>query len=256
MKWTSSAWPAPSLRRIPGIGDGVQACLSLASLEGVEDGDIAALPGAPAGAVRKRRIDWLAGRLCAHAALGALGAEAPEPLGRHPSGAPAWPAGWTGSITHAAGVAMAVAAPARPGLGIGIDTEAVIANRSTAAAVIAQCIHPHEQERFDPGRHPALLTLLFSAKEAYYKAARAGVGRMIDFLEMAVVEIDRAQARLRLAPAAGADPDLPGATGDFTWAGRRVITRVLVEAVPPPAAGPRRASSTATPAPHPRSARR
>ena len=77
-----------------------------------------------ANAGEKRRRDFALGRDCARRALNALHA-APAALLRHANGAPCWPDGIAGSITHTAGYAAAAVASAARFAGIGIDAERV-----------------------------------------------------------------------------------------------------------------------------------
>src|SRR5438874_13378259 len=65
---------------------------------------------AVASAVPSRQREFATGRACARQALAALGV-APVPLDRGAGGAPAWPAGGVGSITHCAGYRGAAVAP-------------------------------------------------------------------------------------------------------------------------------------------------
>src|ERR1700761_3617241 len=60
-------------------------------------------------AVEKRRREFAAGRGCARRALAALGLP-PAPLLPGEGGAPRWPDGVVGSITHCAGYAAAAVA--------------------------------------------------------------------------------------------------------------------------------------------------
>ena len=55
-----------------------------------------------ANAVDKRRLEFTTARACARVALGKLGLP-PVPIVPGPRGAPRWPAGVVGSITHCAG---------------------------------------------------------------------------------------------------------------------------------------------------------
>lgn len=59
-----------------------------------------------AKAGEKRRRDFTLGRFCARAALAQLGGDG-EVIGQGRSGAPHWPDGFCGSITHTAGYAAA-----------------------------------------------------------------------------------------------------------------------------------------------------
>ncbi|MET0548659.1 MAG: 4'-phosphopantetheinyl transferase superfamily protein [Xanthomonas sp.] len=141
-------------------------------------------PPSIARSVRKRQAEYLAGRRAALAALRAAGSTATDlPIGA--DRAPVWPAGFLGSLSHTDGVAVAIALPASAGArGIGLDVERVAAAdqieaiRSVAldacdCAALAGLAHVRGW--------PYALTLGFSAKESFYKAAAATVGRFFDF---------------------------------------------------------------------------
>ena len=75
-----------------------------------------------ARAVQKRRSEFATGRRCARDALGALGL-APAPILPGQGGAPQWPSGVVGSITHCAGYRAAAVARASEVITIGLDAE-------------------------------------------------------------------------------------------------------------------------------------
>ena len=115
----------------------------------------------------KRRHDFALGRACARAALAEMGhGDAVIPKGD--DGAPLWPEGIVGSITHTKGYAAAVVGESRNFAGLGIDAEQV--------AGVTRDLWPRlfttvEQERLEAQPDPQLAaTLFFSAKEAGYKA--------------------------------------------------------------------------------------
>ena len=77
---------------------------------------------AVARAVEKRRREFATARTCARSALAALGIEGtPIPLGER--GAPQWPPGIVGSITHCAGYRAAAVARTLDVVAIGVDAE-------------------------------------------------------------------------------------------------------------------------------------
>jgi 4'-phosphopantetheinyl transferase EntD len=127
---------------------------------------------AVAGAADKRRRDFALGRTCAHAALTQLNRDT-GPLARASDGAPIWPAGIAGSITHTQGYGAAVVAAAADFAGLGVDAERI--------GGVTQDLWPRlfgTSERDDLSRQPdrsRLATILFSAKEACHKAGRARV---------------------------------------------------------------------------------
>ena len=129
-----------------------------------------------AGAVEKRQRDFALGRTCAHTALARMERDA-GPIARADDGAPVWPAGIVGSITHTQGYAAAVAAAAGFA-GLGVDAERI--------GGVTQDLWPRlfdKDERDDLARQPdpsRLATILFSAKEACHKAGRERVLRFHD----------------------------------------------------------------------------
>lgn len=138
-------------------------------------------------AVPKRRAEFTAVRACAREALAGLGVP-PMPLVPGERGAPTWPAGTVGSMTHCSGYRAAVVARAWEVVTLGIDAEPHDVLPSDVLAVIA---HPEDIDGLArlPGGDVAWDRLLFSAKEAIYKAWFPLTRRQLDFDE-AVVTID------------------------------------------------------------------
>ncbi|MFC4031374.1 4'-phosphopantetheinyl transferase [Streptomyces polygonati] len=140
---------------------------------------------AVARAVAKRRAEYAAGRACARAALAELG-NAPGPIPRDTErGAPVWPKGFVGSITHTEGYRAAAVARDSDILTLGIDAEphgplpegvldVILATPAERAALTAHT-----------GRRPDIRwdRLLFSAKETVYKAWYPFHRRMLGFKE-------------------------------------------------------------------------
>jgi len=111
-----------------------------------------------------RREEFAAGRHCARRALAAVGAESGLSL-PDADGLPVWPEGFLGSISHSRGIAGAVAAPAKKFSLLGLDLEKT--DRLSEAAM-RRVLHPLEAA-FAAGDQ-AKTTILFSLKEAFYKA--------------------------------------------------------------------------------------
>jgi 4'-phosphopantetheinyl transferase EntD len=122
-----------------------------------------------AGAAAKRRRDFVLGRACARAALAGLG-HGGAVIGMGEGGAPLWPVGIVGSITHTSGYAAALAGDARLFSGIGVDAERV---GGVTEDLWPRLFDAAERDRLmgldDAGR-AILATVIFSAKEACYKA--------------------------------------------------------------------------------------
>jgi 4'-phosphopantetheinyl transferase EntD len=142
-----------------------------------------------ARAVDKRRREFATVRHCARRALAALG-HPPVALLPGERGAPQWPAGVVGSMTHCAGYRAAAVARASDVLTIGIDAEPHVALPDGVLAAIAL---PQERARLAQlhaaERSVCWDRLLFSAKESLYKAWFPLTRRWLDF-EQALVTID------------------------------------------------------------------
>ena len=138
-----------------------------------------------AGAAERRRAEFLAGRACARGCLDALGFD-DAPVLRGERGIPIWPEGAIGSISHSGTIAMAVAATSVTARSIGIDVEL---QRAVTDELQELLFRPEERERLallPQEERRAAATLMFSAKEAFYKA-QFPIGRsFVDYCEVAV----------------------------------------------------------------------
>jgi 4'-phosphopantetheinyl transferase EntD len=123
-----------------------------------------------ARAVDKRRREFTTARGCARSALAALGV-VPAPILAGERGAPRWPPGIVGSITHCAGYRAAAVARDHDVLTIGVDAEP---DEALPADVPSVIFLPGERARLRDLGVAAPGTswdrLLFCAKEAVYKA--------------------------------------------------------------------------------------
>jgi 4'-phosphopantetheinyl transferase EntD len=162
-----------------------------------------------AGTTRLR--DFATGRHCARRALFDLGVPAVAIRSGH-RGQPLWPAGHVGSISHGAGVCVAIAAVGRPGLrSIGIDVERV---GSLDESLWPSVMGPKEQSMCHQAANAAAAaTIVFSGKEALFKAQYPVAGAELGFLD---VELDRLPTGT--TPATGRVLDhvapVPGTGGD------------------------------------------
>ncbi len=139
-----------------------------------------------AKAVDKRRREFATARACARAALTTLGVP-PAPIVPGLRGAPQWPAGVVGSITHCAGYRACAAAHERDVMTIGLDAEP---HDRLPDGVLGAISSPGERARLAAltAAVPAVCwdRLLFSAKESVYKAWFPLTGRWLGFEEAAV----------------------------------------------------------------------
>jgi len=149
-----------------------------------------------ARAVDKRRREFTTVRGCARKALARMGV-APVALVPGERGAPVWPPGVVGSMTHCDGYRAAAVADARHMLTIGIDAEPAEPLPEGVAELVAS---DAERARLaDHARrfpHVPWERLLFSAKESVYKAWFPLTHRWLDFAD--------ADVHLEPAPVGGA----------------------------------------------------
>ncbi|MFN3216726.1 MAG: 4'-phosphopantetheinyl transferase [Acidimicrobiales bacterium] len=145
--------------------------------------------------------DFVLGRRCARLAVEGLGLE-PAPILVGERRQPLWPAGVVGAITHTEGYVAAAVARADEVASIGIDAEA---DERLPDGVERRIVRPDEQRLLglDDVGVTAVDRLIFSAKEAVYKAWFPLTGEWLGFLD----------ARLELDPQ-----------------GRRFAAHVLVDA--------------------------
>lgn len=146
-----------------------------------------------ARAVDKRRREFTTARVCAHRALRQLGLP-PAPILPGARGAPGWPRGVVGSITHCAGYRAAAVARASELRTIGIDAEP---NEANPRGVTREVTVPAEEgwlttlTQTRPTVHWD--RLLFSAKESVYKAWFPLAQRWLGF-EDAALTVDPGSA--------------------------------------------------------------
>jgi 4'-phosphopantetheinyl transferase EntD len=133
-----------------------------------------------------RRIhDFAGGRACARAALEQLGygrIALPADANR----APCWPAGATGSISHTRGYCAAVVSRIEHSRALGLDVERA---GSVGPHLWRRIFVPAELaalQAYDAPRAAEQATLMFSAKEAFYKCQHTLTGQWLGFSDIAV----------------------------------------------------------------------
>jgi 4'-phosphopantetheinyl transferase EntD len=143
-----------------------------------------------AGAVPERRREFTSVRVCARKALRRLGCP-PVPLVPDAAGAPVWPQGVVGSMTHCRGSRAAAVAPAERWQSVGVDAEPRL---PLPAGVLEAISLPEEREWLRAlGRSHSEIPwdrLLFSTKVAVYKVWSPLTARRLEF----------EQARVTLRP--------------------------------------------------------
>lgn len=182
-------------------------------------------------AVGKRRREFAGARGCAHRALTGLGVPYAALL-PGPGGAPRWPAGVVGSLTHSGDYRAAAVARRERFLALGIDAEP---NTALPVGLLETIALPPELDWAAAGpAGPGLARpdrLLFSIKEAVYKTWFPLTGHRLGF-RSATVTLEGTAGR------GGAfEVRIPGGPNPGLLAGRWVLGRgLLVTAIAVPRA--------------------
>ena len=151
----------------------------------------------------KRRGEFAAARHCARSALARFGIPY-QPILQDRHGAPRWPHGICGSITHTDGCILGVVALDRRVAALGVDVEVRTATFPEKA--LAPLCRPEEAAEL-LGLPSPLLHLrafaVFSAKEAIYKAVYGATGDRLGFQDARVqLDLPRGLFRAHLRRAA------------------------------------------------------
>ncbi|MGS2642826.1 4'-phosphopantetheinyl transferase superfamily protein [Streptosporangium sp. LJ11] len=201
----------------------------VASSECFEDPpDVVLFPeeeAAVARAVDKRRREFGTARHCARRALADLGLP-PVPILPGERGAPGWPAGVVGAITHCAG--YRAAAVSLEALAVGIDAEP---HEPLPDGVLPAVSLPEERAaiaELDDGVHWG--RLLFSAKESVYKAWFPLARRWLGFEEahLTFSSSGTFTARLLVPGPRVEGRELTGFTGRWLVSDGLVVTAIAV----------------------------
>lgn len=160
------------------------------------------LPSFFPASVKKRQAEYLAGRLCAGDAINRLQGRWLTP-GTGARGAPLWPQGVVGSISHNGWYVVSVVMRKEYASGAGIDVEAVIP-AAQIEVVAKNILKPVEKQRFLAAgqsiwEKQVNLTLVFSLKESLFKALYPIIGKPFYFESAEVLSCATDQvARLRI----------------------------------------------------------
>lgn len=131
------------------------------------------------GAVAKRQREFRSGRNLARRVLAGLGhPEAALPPG--PGRRPRWPCGMQGSITHCDDLAIAIAGRGLDGLGVDVE------RAEPLPAPVARHVLTAADRDAGTAGHVLWPTLVFCAKEAFYKAVSHRLPFVPDFDEAAI----------------------------------------------------------------------
>jgi 4'-phosphopantetheinyl transferase EntD len=136
--------------------------------------------------VRRRQVEFAAGRLAAAAAIERLGCSPVYP-GIGAARQPLWPCGIVGSITHSHELALAATARCDHLAGLGIDLEIC---QPLEDGTIDQLLTREELAQWEPHTNlddKELVIALFSFKESIFKCVFPLCNTFLDFLEVTLL---------------------------------------------------------------------
>jgi len=143
--------------------------------------------------VLARQAQFLAGRIAAKNALQAI-SHTPEniAIGKHRE--PLWPKGIIGSISHSNHVSIATAqVKTEQTKGCGLDIQTIF-NQEESTKVLPIILSQQDQASFNKHKNHfyenQLATLIFSAKESYFKTVFNQVKEYFDFNAVSIQSID------------------------------------------------------------------
>ncbi|THF48271.1 4'-phosphopantetheinyl transferase family protein [Allorhizobium terrae] len=150
------------------------------------------LPQTMGKAVAKRKAEYVAGRLCAMRAIEAQTGQVGVSIATGTSGAPVWPEGLVGSITHTHGFAAAALGDGKLFRGLGIDSEEIMTEKVMANVKARICRPDEAYGPQTPMTEQVYTTMIFSAKESLFKCLHALVGKMFWFEDARIEIVDHA----------------------------------------------------------------
>ncbi|MFM5648677.1 4'-phosphopantetheinyl transferase [Aeromonas veronii] len=151
-------------------------------------------------AIPKRKAEYFAGRLAARRALHFLGCkELALPIGEYRL--PKWPSGYRGSISHTRALAVSAVCEHDHYQAVGIDTETIF-TADQCAKLMSVIVSEAEWSSIARGdcalAQPQLITLVFSAKEALYKALYPHTLLFQDFSAAKLIWVSEESAQFQI----------------------------------------------------------
>ncbi|WP_276361366.1 4'-phosphopantetheinyl transferase superfamily protein [Daejeonella sp. H1SJ63] len=166
-----------------------------------------------AGTAAKRQIDFSTGRFCARKALEKFGLGNAIILMKEDKQA-AWPEGFSGSISHSKYMTGAVAAKNSDIISVGLDIETI----GGIEAEMWDILFTNSEQEFlrslSEADQKTYTTLLFSAKESFYKFQFPLTARFLEFND---VEIKIAEEKILLSIQSKGYPDLSLENAEIEW---------------------------------------
>ncbi|SJL85126.1 4'-phosphopantetheinyl transferase family protein [Vibrio palustris] len=142
-------------------------------------------------AVKKRQVEFIAGRQVANDALSTLGFSHDTVIPIGSGREPVWPTGIVGSISHNHNTAVCVTSQSDALSALGVDVETLL-QPSVIDAVLPLIATPNEIDLFNMSRwtKSSMATVLFSAKESVFKALYPRVKQYLEFKDAVLTELN------------------------------------------------------------------
>lgn len=178
-----------------------------------------------ARAVQKRRREFVAGRALARRGLRSFGLEGVSiPVSERRF--PVWPDGIVGSISHTRDLVGVALGRQRDYAGIGLDLEA---RNAVAQNLFHSILVDSEARGLSSGLREEEATVIFSCKEAVFKAVNPLVGEFLDFLDV-LIELRDGAFVARCRNSLRSAEVINGARGYFEIKGDSVRSVFVIDA--------------------------
>ncbi|MGI5310790.1 4'-phosphopantetheinyl transferase family protein [Rheinheimera sp. WS51] len=190
------------------------------------------MPAELSQAVTKRRCEYLAGRVLFQHLLKQYRLPCTQLLNSL-DGAPSWPVGYVGSISHADGNAICCLMPENVYAAVGIDIESILSPESVSE-LAPHILQPEEQRLLSSNTcldDAELLTIAFSAKESLYKALYPQVKRFFGFEAATIKNIMPSKQTFILSLNTELTPQLTMGSefyGHYCFINKQVITLIVL----------------------------
>jgi 4'-phosphopantetheinyl transferase EntD len=178
-------------------------------------------------AVEKRVRQFAGGRLCARAGLAVLGIR-PTPILVAHDRCPIWPSHVVGSISHTENYCVAVVGLQRRFAAIGVDAEYSNGASASVSQLTMTRDERYEMAQLEAYDQDRLATLVFSAKEAFYKCQYPLTHAWLDFEEVRVKLTDQGFTLRVTTPAHPANNLKRRWTGGFLYTSSLAVTGVAL----------------------------
>lgn len=168
---------------------------------------------------KKRLNEFLAGRICALKAMEGLSTyQEILPIGKDKK--PLWPYELVGSIAHTDNKVSSVVLPRSLNLSVGLDLESIF-DKNTAKELGKEILLESEKRYLDLSNYSEIISLIYSAKEAVFKAVNSKVLKFLDFKEIELITLDFS---LNFFQAKLATSEIPVIEGKFAILESLVLT--------------------------------